>query len=189
MLVKRTYNDRGSQFHKQRAQQARRTQRNGITMPFDSFDSIFQQPDIDPGLDDLHTETTTYPATAVRSGGSWTAEVHDLPGGLTVRAKGKTWHEMEEDLVARVPKELGAATGTVIVSVEPADRDAATAILTLTQARLARALAEQAERDAARNAARLLAAQGWDAEDTGTVLRLPTARVKDILAPDEVTSS
>lgn len=155
-------------------------------MSFEPFDSIFQQPDIDPGLDDLHIETTTYPATALRTGGSWTAEAHDLPGGLSVRAEGKTWHEMEEELVTRVPKELGAATGTVIVSVEPADRDAATAILTLTQARLARALAEQAERDAARKAASLLAAQGWGAEDIGTVLRLPTARVKDILAPAEV---
>ncbi|WP_282699219.1 hypothetical protein [Streptantibioticus silvisoli] len=93
---------------------------------------------------------------------------------------------MEEALVARVPRDLKAAPGTVIVSVEPADQNAVTAIRALTQARLNRALAEQAERDAARAAVRLLASQGWDAEDIGTVLRLPTARVENVLAPAEV---
>ncbi|MDI5965617.1 hypothetical protein [Streptantibioticus silvisoli] len=155
-------------------------------MAFEFFDMVFQQPDIDPNLDDLPLEAVTYPATARRDAEVWTAEVHGLPDGLSAHAEAATWHEMEEALVARVPRDLKAAPGTVIVSVEPADQNAVTAIRALTQARLNRALAEQAERDAARAAVRLLASQGWDAEDIGTVLRLPTARVENVLAPAEV---
>lgn len=151
-------------------------------MSFEFFDTIFHQPDISVDLDDLDFEAVTYPATAVRAGETWVAEVHDLPDGLSVRAEKSTWQELEEDLVTRVPRELKAGPGTVIVSVKPADQQAAAAINALARARQDRAIAEQAERDAARNAARVLASQGWDVEDTGIALRLPAARVEEIVA-------
>ena len=152
-------------------------------MSFEFFDAIFQQPDICVDLDDPAVEAITYPATAVRAGDTWTAEAHDLPGGLSVSAEGSTWREVEGNLGTRVVKELGAGPGTVIVSLRPADRDATAAIHALAHARHNRAVAEQAERDAARNAARVLASQGWNVEDSGTALRLPTARVEKILTP------
>lgn len=155
-------------------------------MSFEFFDAIFQQPDIPADLDDLDIEAVTYPATAVRRGETWVGEVHDLPHGLSVRAEGHTWQELEEDLVTRVPRELKAGPGTVIVSLKPADRDAADAIHALARARQDRAVAEQAERDAARTAARVLASRGWGVEDTGIALRLPAARVKEIVTPAEI---
>ncbi|WNI14097.1 hypothetical protein [Actinacidiphila sp. ITFR-21] len=151
-------------------------------MAFESFDMIFHQPDICLDLDDSAVEATTYPATADRTGETWTVDVHSLPDGLSVRAEGSTWREVEEAVVTRVPRELKAGPGTVIVSVKPADPEAAAAVGALTRARLDRAYAEQAERDAARAAVRVLAAQGWSAEDAGTVLRLPTARIDKLLA-------
>lgn len=156
-------------------------------MAFESFDMIFDQPDIcvDPD-DDSAVEATTYPATATRTGETWTVDIHDLPGGLTVRVEGRTWREAEEAVVVRVPKELGAGPGAVIVSVKPADPEAAAAVRALTRARLDRAYAEQAERDAARTAARVLASQGWNAVDSGTALRLPAARIDKLLtSPSE----
>src|SRR4051794_40297396 len=124
-----------------------------MPMSFEFFDTIFQQPDVCPDPDGTNVKATTYPATAVRSGGTWTAEVHGLPRGLSVRAEARTWHGVEEELGARVVKELEAGPGTVIVSVKPADQEAAAAVLALARARQDRAIAEQGERDATRNAA------------------------------------
>ncbi len=155
-------------------------------MSFEFFDAIFQQPDICADLDDLDVEAITYLATAVRTGETWVAEVHGLPDNVSVRAEARTWQELEEDLVTRVPRELKAGPGTVIVSVEPADREATGAVHALARARQERAVAEQAERDTARNAARVLVSQGWSVEDAGIALRLPAARVEEIVTPAEV---
>lgn len=70
----------------------------------------------------------------------------------------------------------------MIVSVAPADPEAAAAVRALTAARIARADAEQAERDAARAAARTLTSRGWSTRDTGRVLRLSHQRISQ-LAP------
>lgn len=147
-----------------------------------SFDAIFDEPDIVVDLDDLEFDVTTYPATATRSGSTWTVSAHDLPGDQVVQAEGNTWIEAEYKIQDRVPERLGVDRATVIVSVQPADPEAAAALYALTGARIARAKAGQAERDAARHAARLLIGQGWTPQDVGMVLRLPQDRVAQLLA-------
>lgn len=151
-------------------------------MAFEFFDSIFQQPEIceDPDAGDA-VMLTTYVALATRTGNAWSAEVRGLPDGLTARAEGATWREVERGLMDRVPRMLGAE-GSVNVVLRPAEQQATDALRALSGARQDRAIAEQAERDAARNAARILAGTGWNAEDIGTALRLPTERVVRIAA-------
>jgi hypothetical protein len=152
-------------------------------MAYGHFDAIFHQPDICEGPDDGDViMTTTYSAVAARTGDTWSAEVRDLPDGLAVRVEGRTWRGVERELVERVPQVLGAAEGTVNVVLRTADQDVTDALRALSGARQDRAAAEQTERDAARTAARLLAGRGWTAEDIGTAVRLPTARVREIVA-------
>lgn len=147
-----------------------------------SFDAIFEQPEIIADLDDLTFDVTTYLATATCKDSIWVVSVHDLPDGQAVRAKGSTFREAEDKIQELVPESLGVDRDTVVVSVEPADLEAKAALRALTGARIARAKAEQAERDAARHAARLLAEQHWAPEDIGTALRLPKSRVSDLVA-------
>jgi hypothetical protein len=149
------------------------------------FDSIFGQPEIITDLDDLTFEVTTYPATATRTGSTWTVSADDLPGGQAVQAEGYTWLEAEYKIQDRVTERLGVDRATVVVSVDPADPEAKAALHALTAARVARAKAEQAERDAARHAARLLVGQGWTAQDVGMVLRLPPGRVCQLATPGQ----
>lgn len=150
-------------------------------MAFEFFDSIFEQPDICEDSDDGDVVTlTTYSAFATRTGNTWSAEVSDLPDGLAARVEGQTWSEVELELMDRVPRMLGA-DGTVNVVLRPADQEATDALRALSGARQDRAVAEQAERDAARNAVRILAGKGWNAEDIGTAVRLPSARVTKIV--------
>jgi len=146
-----------------------------------SFDAIFDQPDIVVDVNDLTFDVVTYPATAVRTGSTWTVSAHDLPGGQVVQAEGATWREAEAGILDRVPERLGVDRGTVVVSVRPADPEAKAALRAVTAARIARAKAEQAERDAVRFAGRLLVAQGWTAQDAGTALRLPRERIRAIV--------
>ncbi|MFD7509876.1 hypothetical protein ACFV5N_11110, partial [Streptomyces sp. NPDC059853] len=110
---------------------------------------------------------TTYPATAVRTGSTWTVTVHELPEGRAARAQGTTWAEAEINAHDIVVDLLDAHPATVIVSVAPEDPEAAAAVRALTDARIARAEAEQAERDAARAAARTLTSRGWSTRDAG----------------------
>jgi hypothetical protein len=147
-----------------------------------SFDAIFEQPEIIADLDDLTFDVTTYPATATRKDSIWIVNAHDLPDGQAVQAEGGTFREAEDRIQELVPEALGVDRETVVVSVEPADLAAKAALRALTGARIARAKAEQAERDAARHAARLLAQQGWAPEDIATALRLPTDRVSHLTA-------
>lgn len=142
-----------------------------------SFDEIFDRPEIIPGLNDLDLEVTTYTATATHTGTEWTVTARDLPGGRTVHAQGSTWRIAETEIHQRVTQELAVDPTTVVVSMTPADPDAAAALSVLASARIARANAEQAERDAARNTARLLASQGWAVHDTAGALRLPAERI------------
>ncbi|MEU5363026.1 hypothetical protein ABZ354_05885 [Streptomyces sp. NPDC005925] len=146
-----------------------------------SFDAIFNQPEIIADLNNLEFEVTTYPATATRTGSAWVVSVHDLPDGRTVQTEGSTYREAEDKIQELVPEHLGVDRTGLTVSVEPADLEAKAALRALTGARIARAEAEQAERDAAREAARLFLKQGWPAEDIGTVLRLPVSRVSDLV--------
>lgn len=146
------------------------------------FDAVFQQPEIITGLDDLELEVTTYSATATRAGSTWTVTARDLPDGLTAEVQGKDWLEAEGKIQHRVAEVLGIDRAEVVVSVDPADPPARAALHALVGARIARARAEQAERDAARHAARLLVKQGWTTEDTGMVLRLPEYRISRLVA-------
>lgn len=147
-----------------------------------SFDAIFEQPEIIADLDDLPLEVTTYPATATRTNSTWTVTARDLPGGHVVQAEGGTWFEGECKIHECVSERLGADPATVVVSVKPAEPEAKGALHALAGARIARAKAEQAERDAARHAARLLIDQGWSVQDAGQALRLPAARISRLTA-------
>jgi len=143
-----------------------------------SFDAIFSHPDIIADLDDLTFEVTTYPATATRTGSTWTVTAHDLPDGHTVQTEGGTWLEGEDKIHECVAEHLGVDPTTIVVSVKPAEPEAKAALYALTDARIANAKAEQAERDAVRHAARLLIGQGWSVQDTAAALRLPAAIVE-----------
>ncbi|GHJ39517.1 hypothetical protein [Streptomyces sp. TS71-3] len=147
------------------------------------FDAIFDQPDITADPDDLTFELTTYPATAVHTGSAWNVSVHDLPGKHSLQAQAGTWLEAEDEIQELVAKYLEADRTSIVVSVEPADPEARAALRALTSARITRAKAEQAERDAARHASRLLLGQGWTTGDVGAVLRLPEARVVQLTVP------
>ncbi|GIH51636.1 hypothetical protein SAMN05421833_12949 [Microbispora rosea] len=124
---------------------------------------------------------TTYQATATRTGKLWTVTVPDLPGAA-VKAQGATWRDAEINAAMCVADVLHAAPGTVALHVAPADPDAAAALEAVTAARVARAEAEQAERDAVRHAAQVLTGQGWTYRDAGGALRLSHQRVGQILA-------
>lgn len=147
-----------------------------------SFDALFDQPDISPDLDDLDVEVTTYTATAARTGSTWAVTVHDLPEGHAGSAQGATWAEAEANAHACVTGLLQADPAAVVVHLLPADPEAAAAVQDLTEARIARAEAEQAERDAARHAAATLTGKGWTTRDAGTALRLSHQRISQ-LAP------
>lgn len=145
------------------------------------FEKVLDEPDI---VEPTGNEPpyTSYPATATRDGAQWTVVVHDLPEGVAVQAQGATWTEAEINAIKGVISALKAQPGTIGVELAPADPDAAAALEAVTQARIARAHAEQTERDAVRHAARLLTDQGWSTRDAGRALRLSHQRVSQ-LAP------
>ncbi len=151
-----------------------------------SFDAIFDEPDI-CAPDDSAVLIPTYLATAARAGETWIAETRNLPDSLSVRVEGSKWDEVEGAILERVRHALGADPGTLMVNLSPADPEAADALETITEARINRAYAEQAERDAVRLAARLLISQGWTTEDAATALRMPTTRMPELLKPPNET--
>lgn len=145
------------------------------------FEEIFDEPDIVEAPDEQSSARyASYPATARRCGGVWNVVVHDLPEGHAVRAQGVTWTEAEMNTIKAVIDALRADAGTVGVQLIPADSEAAAALEAVTAARIARAHAGQAERDAVRHAARLLTGQGWSTRDTGRALRLSHQRISQI---------
>ncbi len=153
-----------------------------------SFDAIFDQPDICTP-DDSAVMIPTYLAIATRVGETWIAETRNLPDGVSVRVEGLNWDEVEDTVLERAHNALGVEYGGLIVHLSPADPDADNALRAITQARINRAHAEQAERDAIRHAARLLTSQGWTTQDTATALRMPTTRVPELLkTPIEATA-
>jgi hypothetical protein len=79
--------------------------------------------------------------------------VHGLPRGA-VQAQGATWIDAEGNALALVAGLLQADPGTVGIRVEPADEKEAAALAAVVETRGARVLAEEAERDAVRQAGR-----------------------------------
>ncbi|WP_052385501.1 hypothetical protein [Streptomyces sp. NRRL F-2890] len=145
------------------------------------FERVFDEPELADDPDEfVDLVATTYPATATRTGSTWTVTIHDLPDGHAAIAQGTTWGEAQTNAHDIVVDLLGAHPAAVIVSVAPADPDAAAAIQALIDARIARAAAEQAERDAARTAARTLTGQGWSTRDAGTALQLSHQRISQL---------
>ncbi|MFD1939720.1 MULTISPECIES: hypothetical protein [Nonomuraea] len=80
-----------------------------------------------------------------------------------------------------VADQLNPDPDTVGFYFTPADPEAADALKNVKAARLARIYAEQAERDAVRNAARALIDQGWTTRDIGSVLGLSHQRISQIV--------
>ncbi|GAA3252980.1 hypothetical protein [Nonomuraea helvata] len=147
-----------------------------------NHEAIFDQPDLIPSGEDTDLPVaTTYHATATRTGKLWTA-IAELPGGHTVQAQGATWADVRSNIAGLIFDTLKAEPGTVGVHLAPADPDAAAAIAAVYDARQARVLAEQAERDAVRRTARLLKAQGWNTRDSGSALSMSHQRMSQILA-------
>ncbi|MEV7801721.1 hypothetical protein AB0O28_02090 [Microbispora sp. NPDC088329] len=146
-----------------------------------NHDLIFDQPDlVPPGDDDVAVETVTYFATVARTGKQWTATV-EIPGGRTVQAQGASWADVRSNVAQLIFDALQDKPEAIGVHVEPADPEAKAALAAVIEARQARALAEQAERDAVRHAARLLTAQGWTTRDVGSATRLSHQRISQIL--------
>lgn len=148
------------------------------------FDAIFDGIDLTEDSDESSlVEATTYRATATRTGKQWTVTVHDLPDGHAVVAQGATWGEAEDNTLTCLIDVLKAEPQwAVTVHVAPDDSEAAAALEAVTEARIARAEAEQAERDAVQRAARLLTDKGWSTRDAGRALRLSHQRISQ-LAP------
>ncbi|GAA2692193.1 type II toxin-antitoxin system HicB family antitoxin [Nonomuraea recticatena] len=145
---------------------------------------IFDQPDISEDLDSTEPEivATTYLATATRTGKYWTATVHGLPDRHNLQVQGATWKETKSNVLDRTVDLLGSDAGVVGVLLVPADAEEASALEAVRDARAARLLAEQAERDAVRTAAQTLLDRGWSTRDAGSALGLSHQRISQ-LAP------
>ncbi|GGN99028.1 hypothetical protein [Microbispora bryophytorum] len=145
------------------------------------FEAVEPATDVASPDEFARVQATTYHGTGTRTGKQWTVTVHDLPGGL-VKAQGATWRDAQINALTCVVDLLQAAPGTVCLAVTPDDPQAAAALDAVTAARVARAEAEQAERDAVRRAAQILTGQGWTYRDAGTALGLSHQRIGQILA-------
>lgn len=149
-----------------------------------SFDAIFDEPDI-CAPDGPFKPPPEYRVTLTRAGETWIAEAQDLPGGLSVRVEGATYREADDAAFSQVYDVLGAGPGDIQVYVRPADAEATAVLDAIVDARINRAYAEQAERDAVRHAARLLTSQGWNTQDAAYALRMPVTRMPELLkTPD-----
>ncbi len=144
-------------------------------------DLIFDQPDLTPPSDDdTIVETVTYFVTVARTGKQWTATA-ELPGGRTVQAQGASWTNVKSNVAQLIFDTLRDKPEVIGLHVSPADPEAKAALEAVIEARQARVLAEQAERDAVRHAVRLFTAQGWTTRDVGSVMRLSHQRISQIL--------
>ncbi|MFC4014673.1 hypothetical protein ACFOY2_46135 [Nonomuraea purpurea] len=144
------------------------------------LEAIFDEPDLLQDADESLPKATTYFATVTRTGKQWTATVTDLPGGGAVQAQGAYWTDVRRNLGSLLLDALKAEPGTVALHLAPADPEAADVLTAVTEARIARAQAEQAERDAVRHAARTLIGKSWNTRDAGTVLGLSHQRISQI---------
>ncbi|MEU7889835.1 hypothetical protein AB0B54_30400 [Microbispora bryophytorum] len=149
-----------------------------------NHDLIFDQPDLIPPSGDV-VEAVTYFATVTRTGKQWTATA-ELPGGCTVQAQGGSWADVKRNVAQLIFDALRDESETIGVHVNPADPEAKATLAAVIAARQARVLAEQAERDAVRHAARLLTAQGWTTRDVGSAMRLSHQRISQILNESSV---
>lgn len=154
-----------------------------------SFESIFEDPDVDNPDEFVDVECTSYPATATRTGRLWTVTVHNLPAGHAVQAQGATWGEAEMNALDCVINALGVEPHTVTIHLTPSDPEAAAALAAVMDARAARVTAEQAERDAVSRAARLLVSKGWTTRDAGKALRLSPQRISQLAPRSALVSS
>ncbi|MBB3733841.1 hypothetical protein [Nonomuraea dietziae] len=143
-------------------------------------EAVFSQ---DYVADDTDTDAlvaSSYLATATRTGKYWTATVHGLPDGQSLHVQGATWRETADNALDRVSDLLGPSTGVVGLYLAPADPEAASVVKAVREARTARFLAEQAERDAVVKAAQTLLDQGWTTRDVGSVLGFSHQRISQI---------
>jgi hypothetical protein len=147
------------------------------------FEAIFDEPETAENPDEFaEVKFTTYNATATRTGKQWNVTVHDLPEGRAVLAQGANWGDAHRNTHTAVINLLKVEPHTVGIHIEPEDVEAAAALQAVTDARVARANAEQAERDAVIRAARLLTDKGWSTRDAGRALSLSHQRISQ-LAP------
>lgn len=146
-------------------------------------EAIFDRPDLVKADEGTGPEVTIYNATATRVGKYWKVTVHDLPDGRAAQAQGANWTEAQLNTMDCVQSLFPPdQRDTVGVRLMPADPQASDALVAVWTARSARARAEQAERDAVRDAVRILLAQGWTTRDAGKALALSHQRVSQ-LAP------
>ncbi|MEO3869873.1 hypothetical protein ABGB18_13680 [Nonomuraea sp. B12E4] len=150
-----------------------------------NHDLIFDQPDLISPSDGDVVEAVTCFATATRVGKQWTATA-ELPGGRIVQAQGASWADVKGNVAQLVFDALQDEPEVIGVHVGPADSEAKAALAAVFEARQKRVLAEQAERDVVRNAARLLTAQGWTTRDVGSAMRLSHQRISQILKEPSV---
>ncbi|MFF3437419.1 hypothetical protein [Streptosporangium sp. NPDC002721] len=145
-------------------------------------EAIFDQSDLPEDLDQLELAVTTdYRATMTRTGKRWTATFQDLPDGHVIQVQGTTWRETADNAMERVLDLFAHDPGTVGFFFTPAAPEAANARRAVLDARVARLRAEQAERDAVRDAARTLVEQGWTTRDIGSLLGLSHQRISQIV--------
>lgn len=152
-------------------------------MAHEHFESIFTEPESAPNPDEFADITfTSYHATATRRGRQWTVNVHGLPDGHAATAQGADWIEARHNAHEVVTGLLGEIPQAVGIDLIPDDAEAAAALRAVVPLRVARADAEQAERDAVTYAAQLLISKGWTTRDAGAALSLSPQRISQ-LAP------
>jgi len=136
-------------------------------------ESITQEP---------HEDTVpVYDATATKVGKTWMVTIPGLPDGSTATTHGTTWHEAKRNTGTRLRELLGPGAEFGF-RLSPSDPDADAAVTTLVEARANLLRAEEAAREAAEHAARILTAQGWTTRDAGAALGLSPQRISQ-LAP------
>lgn len=144
-------------------------------------EAIFDRPDVVEADEATGPEVTIYNATATRVGKYWNVAVNDLPDGRAAQAQGANWTEAQLNAMDCVQGLFEPdQRDTVGVRLIPADPQAADALVSVWTARSARAVAEQAERDAVREAVRILLDQGWSTRDAGKALALSHQRVSQL---------
>ena len=125
--------------------------------------------------------TTTYQATARRSGTWWAVEVPQVPGAHTQGRNLKEAEQMAREAVALL---LDVEEDQVLIDLHPELPQATADILADFQARrVAREDAESAERTAQETAARALKEAGLSVRDAGAVLGISHQRIAQ-LAPE-----
>ncbi|MEV0619791.1 hypothetical protein AB0I81_41180 [Nonomuraea sp. NPDC050404] len=144
-------------------------------------EELFDQPDIPADLDRYELDITQHwQALLTRTRKRWTATLQDPPEGHVIHVQGATWRETADAFTEALRGLPGYDSDVAGISFVPADPEAADVLDKVRAARRARLMAEQAERDAVRDAIYTLMDREWTNRDIGSLLGLSHQRISQI---------